>query len=420
MVLHLKGDGMMAENALLRPVKIGNKTVPNRFAINAMEGTDADDRGNPSDLTYKRYERFFEGGSGFIDLEAITCQTECVSSPHQLVISQDNEKEITKFVKHLKDINSENVFVFQLTHAGELGNPNFSKALRVTEEPLPGFEHAEFVDEAAVDKIMDELVQGAVIAHNAGADGIDLKLCAGYLGSQILRPFNKHNWKYGGDWSHRKQFAIDLVDRIKDAVADENFIIGSKISLYEGFPGGQGTMDPESAVMDLTESIDLIKTLEEHGASYILTTCGAPMHTLHLVKPDKEDPYIAYLGQYFQKVCKDNLKPETVVIGGGYSIFSDGRQKNFNAVKPEKNTVFFWGNKLINDGVTDMVALGRQCLIDPYVPKKLAEGRENEIKWCTGCDNCSLLLISPEYTGCVTDPYYARLVPKALQFLGIK
>lgn len=410
----------MIDNALLKPIKIGNKVVPNRFAINAMEGTDADELGNPSELTYKRYEKFFEGGAGFIDLEAITCQKECVSSLHQLAILPENEEPLRKFVEHLKSINSENVFVFQLTHAGELGNPHFSKSVRVTEEPLPGFEHAEFIDEKAVDKIINELVRGAVIAHNAGADGIDLKLCAGYLGSQILRPFNKHDWKYGGSWENRKQFALDLVDRIKEAVNDDDFIIGSKISLYEGFPGGQGTMGLDSAVMDLTESVDLIKSLEAHGASYILTTCGAPMHTLNLVKPDKADPYIAYLGQYFQKVCRDNLKPETVVIGGGYSIFGNGSQPNFKAVLKEKNSVLFWGNNMIQNGVTDMIALGRQALRDPYVPKKLSEGKIEDIKWCSGCDQCSLLLISPEYTGCVTDPYYAKKIPDALSALGMK
>lgn len=410
----------MNNKALLEPIRIGNHLLPNRFAINAMEGTDADDNGNPTELTYQRYAKFFEGGASFIDLEAITCQKECVSSLHQLSILPENEEALTKFVAYLKNINRDNVFVFQLTHAGELGNPHFSKALRVTKEPLPGFEHAELIGEKEVDQIIKEIVRGAVIAHNAGADGIDLKLCAGYLGSQILRPFNKKDWKYGGSWKNRKQFALDLVDQIKEAVNDPNFIIGSKISLYEGFPGGQGTMGPDSAVMDLTESIDLIKSLEEHGASYVLTTCGAPAHTLNLVKPDKSDPYIAYLGPYFQKVCRDTLKPETVVIGGGYSIFRDGNQPGFHAVAQEKNSIFFWGNKLIEDGVTDMIALGRQSLRDPFVPKKYAEGKENDINWCTGCDKCSLLLISDQYTGCVTEQYYAKKIPAALEFLGMK
>ncbi len=405
----------MSENVLLTPIKIGNKTVPNRFAINAMEGVDADEQGNPSERTYRRYERFFEGEAGFIDLEAITCQRESVSSKNQLSIMPHNAKPLEKFVRHLKQINKDNVFVFQLTHAGEVSDPRFSKAVRVTEKPLYGFEFTEKIGEDEVEKIIEQYVTAAVIAHDAGADGIDLKLCAGYLGSQILRPFNSHKWKYGGSWENRRQFAFDLVERIQKAVNDPDFIIGSKISMYEGFPGGQGTAGPDSAVMDLTESIDLIKGLEERGASYILQTCGAPRHSLALVKPDKSAPYIAYLGQYFQKVCRDNLKPETVVIGGGYSIFRDGKHDHFYAVEPEKNSFLFWGEKLIGDGVTDMVAMGRQALIDPAVPRKLREGKTEDIRWCYGCDKCSILLVTQNNTGCImADTYYANSVKEIL------
>ena len=37
-----------------------------------MECTDADTEGNPSDLTYQRYENLFKGEAGMVCLEAIT------------------------------------------------------------------------------------------------------------------------------------------------------------------------------------------------------------------------------------------------------------------------------------------------------------------------------------------------------------
>ncbi len=402
---------MSIENLLLRPIKIGNKTVPNRIAINSIEGGDADENGNPTEKTYARYEKLFEGEAGFIDLEAITCQRESVSTRNQLSITRDNERALKKFVEHLKNINSENVFVFQLTHAGEVSHPKFSKPVRVTKQPLYGFEYAQFIGEEEVDKIIDQYIEAAKIAHASGADGVDLKLCAGYLGSQILRPFNSHKWKYGGPWENRRQFAFDLVEKISRAVNDPNFIIGSKVSLYEGFPGGQGTIGQDSSVMDLTESIDLIKGMEERGASYILQAGGAPRHTLALVKPGKEAPYLAYFQHYFQKVCRDALKPESVVIGSGYTIFRDGCNNNFPAVSPEKNSLVYWGQKYIEENVTDMVALGRQSLADPYFAKKLREGKEETIKWCTSCDKCSMLLVSQENVGCVAfNPPYAKIL----------
>ena len=66
--------------------------------------------------------------------------------------------------------------------------------------------------------------------------------------------------------------------------------------------------------MDLTESIRLVKGLEERGAAYILQSAGSPSITLAL--PSRQDtPDYAYLHHYFSKTFKDNLKPETVVIG---------------------------------------------------------------------------------------------------------
>lgn len=57
---------------LLSPIKIGTFTSVNRFFSQAMECTDADTEGNPSDLTYLRYENLFKGEAGMVSLEAIT------------------------------------------------------------------------------------------------------------------------------------------------------------------------------------------------------------------------------------------------------------------------------------------------------------------------------------------------------------
>ncbi|MEI6102091.1 MAG: 2,4-dienoyl-CoA reductase, partial [Eubacteriales bacterium] len=255
------------KDILLSPIKVGNRTSKNRFFVQAMECTDADKDGNPSDLTYQRYENLFKGGYGMITLEAITVTGESRSRMNQLEIMPHNQTALKNFVSKMKEANPDALFVFQLTHSGELSNPAFSR--RVTVKPLPGF-GGDLLTEEEVDKIMDQFVLAAKIAHDAGADGVDLKLCHGYLGSQILRPYNDRNWKYGGSWEKRSRFAFDLYERVQKEVNDKNFLIGSKISAWEGFPGGFGTESPDSPIMDLTEPISLIKGLEERGAQYFV------------------------------------------------------------------------------------------------------------------------------------------------------
>ena len=331
---------------LFTPLKIGNKIAPNRIVINAMECSDALENGDPSPATYKRYEDYFKGKAGIVILEAITPQYDHIARKNQLSILDHNVPALKKFIAHLKEINPETLIFFQVTHSGEISSNKCSSRIRVTEEPLYGYEDAELIRDEGAEQVIQDYIAGAKRAYEVGADGVDLKLCHGYIGSQFLRPFNKDDWKYGGSWENRRQFAIDIYDRTRAAIPDENFILGSKISMYEGFPGGVGTAGPDTALMDLTESIDLIKTLKEHGMQYMIQSAGSPSHTLALAHPDRRIPDYAYLHFYFQKVCKDALGDGCPVIGSAYSIYRDGKQP-FCAVKPETNTFKLWGNKNI-------------------------------------------------------------------------
>lgn len=405
---------MDKKEILLSPIKIGTKACENRFFSQAMECSDADLDGNPSDLTYRRYENLFKGEAGMVSLEAITITDKNRSRLNQLFIMPQNLPALTRFVERLRGINPKTIFIYQLTHSGELSNPKFSKRLSV--KSLPGFD-ADVFTEDEFDKIMDDFVLAAKIAYDSGADGIDMKFCHGYLGSQILRPYNTRKWKYGGKWENRRQFAFDLYERIQKAVPDKNFLIGSKISVWEGFPGGFGTAGPDTPVIDLTEPIDLIKGLEERGAQYFIQSAGSPSITISLTQADKNHPYFAYLHQYFAKVFRDNLKKETVVIGSNYSVF--GKANKLYAVAPEDSALLAYGAQNIARGYTDMIALGRQSLADPLLPLKVREDREAEINSCTACDNCLELLIQQSPIGCCTyNKFYTEILVKTRKEKG--
>ncbi len=406
---------MNKREILLAPIPFGTHTSQNRFFIQAMECSDGDPEGNPTDLTYQRYENLFKGGAGVITLEAITITEKNRSRMNQLFIKPENQPALTQFVRKLKEINPDPIFLFQLTHSGELSNPEFSKRLAV--KLLPGYEGDIFTEDE-FEQIMQDFVLAAKIAYDSGADGIDMKLCHGYLGSQILRPYNTRKWKYGGPWENRRQFAFDLYERIRKAVPDPDFLIGSKISVWEGFPGGMGTAGPDTPVIDLTEIIDLVQGLEERGAAYFVQSAGSPSITISLTQTDRERPYFAYLHQYFAKVLRDNLKPETVVVGSNYSVFGNGRNRLL-AVNPEDSALLAYGAQNIAYGYVDMIALGRQSLADPLLPLKFKEGREDEINFCTTCDNCLELLIQQAPVGCVTyNKFYSNVLRETRKTKG--
>lgn len=401
---------------LLSPIPLGRRTSANRFFVQPMECNDADPDGNPTDLTYRRYERHFKGEAGVVCLEAITITDKNRSRMNQLFIMPQNQAALTKFVARMREINPKTLFLFQLTHSGELSNPEFSRPLSV--KPLPGYK-ADLFTEEEFERVMGDFVLAAKMTCDCGADGIDMKFCHGYLGSQILRPYNTRKWKYGGPWENRRQFAFDLYERIRKAVSDEKFLIGSKISVWEGFPGGMGTAGPDTPVIDLSEVIDLVKGLEERGAQFFVQSAGSPSITISLTQADKIRPYFAYLHQYFAKVLRDNLKKETVVVGSNYAVFGEGKNKQLQAVSQEDRSLLTYGATNIAKGYVDMIALGRQSLADSLLPLKLRERREDEIDFCTTCDNCLELLIQQAPIGCATyDRYYTKVLQETRKLKG--
>lgn len=385
------------KETLLSPVKIGTRNCRNRFFAQSMECVDSDAEGNPTEMTYKRYENLYKGGFGLIDLEAITVTNESRARKTQLEIMPRNEKALANFIKRLKEVNPDALIVFQLTHSGEISEPEFSR--RVTVKPVYGL-GGDLLTEEEVDHIIDQFVLAAKITQSVGADGIDMKLCHGYLGSQIIRPYNDRNWKYGGSWENRSRFAYDLMERISNAVDDKDFLIGSKMSMWEGFPGGFGSAGPESPLMDMTEPLDLIKGLEERGAQYFVESLGNVHSSMAYMEAVQDEPYLSYLHMYFADMMKKALKPETVVIGSHFSSFR-GKKNKLLSIEPEKSSLFAMGARCIEDGMMDMVGLGRQSFADPLTPLKLMEGRENEIKYCTQCMNCEELMIRQKPVGCV-------------------
>ena len=344
---------METDNVLLTSVKIGAKTGPNRIVINAMECCDADTNGNPTGTAFRRYERLARGNAGMIIVEALSVVDENRGRAHQLTALPQNQKGLTDLVSAMRRANPKPAIIWQLTHSGELSSPDFSE--RVCVKPFPGYE-GRLLGEEEVDEILERFVFAAKMASDCGADGVDFKLCHGYMGSQLLRPFNDRKWKYGGSWANRTRFAYEFYERVAREVKNPNFIVGSKISAWEGLPGGMGSAGPDTPIIDLTEVLDLVKGLEDRGAKFIVESAGNPSLTLALTQPDRRIPDYAYLHFWFQKEFRKVMGKETILVGSAYSLFRDGKN-SFRGVKREEASFMHWSNKNIAEGVCDMVAL---------------------------------------------------------------
>ena len=195
---------------LQQRIKLENRFIPNRLAIQPMEGVDSLEDGSPSELTLRRYERFARGGAGLIWFEATALNNECRSNIHQLMLSEENKahfKELVSQTKVLKEMGfkDQSVLILQLNHSGRYSRRNGKKF------PIRAFHNTQLDDAIKAQKdwgtiisdneleILEDIwVKKAVLAREVGFDGVDIKSCHGYLISELLASRIREDSKYGG------------------------------------------------------------------------------------------------------------------------------------------------------------------------------------------------------------------------------
>lgn len=388
------------ESPLWTPLRIGNLTVRNRFAVLPMEAADASPDGTPSESSVKRYNDFCRGGSGLVWIEATALENQTRTRKNQLMLDvydASSRRAWEAFIGDLKKKYPDTVIIFQYQHGGETVSNGAPR--RITVKPLYGF-GGDIIDADYIDAFIDREVETARFLHDIGVDGIDLKMCHGYLGTQILRPYNDRNWKYGGSWENRSRFAFDPCERIRDLIPDRRFLLGARVSMYDEMPGGQGHAGADSPYIDLTESIALIKGMEARGCDFFGETIGNGAVYGKNMAPVKSCNANIYQHITMAKLMKENLRPETVVIGAGFSVLGSGKEHPLGGMPPEAEGLKAFAEKCLTTGGPDMIGLGRQAFADPYLPLKMELGAEDQIRWCKLCNKCLQLEPVMKHTGC--------------------
>lgn len=389
---------------LASPISLGSLEAPNRIVHQPMECDDSPN-GFPSDRTLGRYKRLAEGRAGITIVEATSVGNDRARI-NQLMIDEEHRKGIAELTKTFKDANSDALFFYQLNHAGQIsGNfdqPGVPKSEVVRAYEATGFDckPGRLLSSKEINEIIEAFVNGAVIVYDSGADGVDVKLCHGYLGGQLIRPANNRNWEYGGSLKNRMKFPERIIAGIKERIPDPNFSTMVRFSIDEGdetangeqVAGGIGTRGHDSMEHSLEEPLEMIKMLESYGMDILNLTAGIPAYNadkwVRPAKPskafdaDNPETYAEYHHlAYSLAVKKQN--PEIPLIASGFSIFGKEMAKI--------------GEKAIENGFADMVGIGRQSLADPDVERILS----GEADYCVRCRGCARLLVGQVAVGCI-------------------
>ena len=394
---------------LSEPVKLGNRFIPNAIAAHPMEGGDSDNLGGPTDLTFRKYERASAGGVGLIWLEAVSVNHEGRSNKRQLYINDKSlpgfkelVSRIHKAAKHSPIAPEKPMTILQLNHSGRYCKPEgISAPIIASHKPeldqrlkLAG--DYPLVTDKYLDSLVEAFIKAAILAKESGFDGVDIKACHGYLLHELFSCFDREG-KYGGTFENRTGLMLEIIDQVRAAIDDPDFIIATRINLYDAMTvsKGWGTDLSDYSKVDLSEPIKLVQELIKRGVTLINVTMGNPYFIPHINRPydiggyyPDETPLegVYRLIHYTRELQK--AAPEAKIVGVGYSW-----------LREYSPYVAAW---ILETGGAALIGYGRQFIAYPDFAKDIIEeGKLIKNKVCVSCSKCSMLKRDVGTCGCV-------------------
>jgi 2,4-dienoyl-CoA reductase (NADPH2) len=264
--------------------------------------------------------------------------------------------------------------VLQILHAGRYAKVDNPVGASTLPSPInPREIHALTTEE--VDQTIDDYVNCAVLAQQAGYDGVEIMGSEGYLISTFCASStNDRTDQWGGSFENRIRFPVEIVRRVRERVGD-NFIMLYRISALDLFDGGLTGEETEI----------LAKEVEKAGAN-ILTT-GIGWHESRI-------PTIAHM-----------------VPRGGWRHAARRIKDAVNIPVAATNRINTpeTAEELLANGDADIAALGRQMLADPHFANKAEAGQGDAINTCIGCNQACLdHIFADKPSTCMVNPFAGR------------
>jgi dimethylamine/trimethylamine dehydrogenase len=198
-------------------------------------------------------------------------------------------------------------------------------------------------------------------ARDAGFDIITI-YCAHTeaLPHQFLLPFfNKRTDQYGGSFENRARFTRELLQLAKEAVGDECAIsLRFGIDTLFVIPDHLG-VKPDGDGWRFIEHLDDLVDLWDINVAEA-TEWGEDAAPSRTHAENHEKPYVDQVKQHTDK-----------------PVVNVGRFTNPDTMV-----------QVIRDGQCDIIGAARPSIADPFLPKKIEEGRLEDIRECIGCNVC--------------------------------
>ncbi len=344
---------------LFAPISVGNVQIKNRIAMAPMTNGYCDADGNVTDRLIAYHEARARGGVGLIIMEAAAVHLDGRGWGSQPGCYDD--RFIPGLVRLAEGIHAGGGRAFmQLMHAGGSARSTLIGKQALAASPIVNPRNGELPKELTLEEIgeiTEAFAQAARRAKTAGFDGVELHGANGYLINEFLSPLtNVRTDEYGGDARRRTLFAANIIKRIRE-VAGPDFTVTIRVSADEFDDGG----------ITIEESKVIGPLLEQAGFAAIHISGGRAGTTPKV-------PFTTGVGEatlmHLAAGLKQVVSIPVIVVG--------------RILSPEI------ADAAIQEGKTDMVAIGRALIADPDLPNKFKEGRLSEVIPCQGCNGCQI------------------------------
>lgn len=357
---------------LIAPLNLGFTQLKNRVLMGSMH-TNLEEAPNG----FKRLASFYalraEGGVGLIVTGGISPNPEGrLAKNRALMTTQADVKDhklITKAV-HAAD----GKICMQILHAGRYAYQKLIVAPSAIQSPIIPLT-PKALSAIEVEQQIADFVHTAMLAQDAGYDGVEIMGSEGYLINQfIVKTTNNREDEWGGSYENRIRFAVEIVKQTRLRVG-KNFIIIFRLSMLDLVENGSS----------LAEIITLAKAIEAAGATIINTGIGWHESRIPTIASMVPPGAFASVSQY--------VKSEVAL-----PIVASNR---INSPEVAEN--------ILNNGWADMVSMARPLLADSHFVAKAQADKAQAINTCIACNQACLdHIFLNKVATCLVNPFAAR------------
>ncbi len=353
---------------LSRPLDLGFTTLRNRVLMGSMHVGLEEAPGGMARMAAFYAERA-RGEAGLIVTGGIAPNERGRSSADGAMLVTEAEAQRHRVVVDAVHAEGGKI-ALQILHFGRYATQPALVAPSALQAPIsPHVPHPLSGDE--VRQTIADYARCAALAQHAGYDGVEIMGSEGYLINEFIAArTNQRVDEWGGPYANRIRFPVRIVRQVRERVGPD-FIIIYRLSMLDLVEGGS----------TLAEVIQLAQAIEAAGATIINTGIGWHEARIPTIAACVPRAAFAWVTQHLKG------------------------QVSIPLVATNRINTPDVAERLLAEGLCDMVSLARPFLADAQFVKKAREGRADEINTCIACNQACLdHVFGGKLTSCLVNP----------------